>query len=101
MLTTRQPVFRKFWHACMPLAHLADGPRPFTLLGENIVLFLDENGEPAALKDRCCPIEVTGDIGGLKMPREVDTVAAVGIRHSYNPNARFAMMFFCTSLAPP
>ncbi|MCR5885085.1 aromatic ring-hydroxylating dioxygenase subunit alpha [Rhizobacter sp. J219] len=54
MLTTRQPIFRKHWHAVMPLAHLAEGPQPFTLLGENIVLFLDERGEPAALKDRCC-----------------------------------------------
>ncbi len=54
MLTTRQPVFRKHWHAVMPLSMLADGPQPFTLLGENIVLFLDEHGEPAALKDRCC-----------------------------------------------
>ena len=54
MLTTRQPIFRKFWHACMPLAMLSEGPQPFTLLGENIVLFLDEHGQPAALKDRCC-----------------------------------------------
>ncbi len=54
MLTTKQPVFRRFWHAVMPLAHLADGPKPFTLLGEDLVLFLDEHGEPAALKDRCC-----------------------------------------------
>jgi len=54
MLTTRQPVFRKHWHAVMPLSQLAEGPRPFTLLGEQIVLFLDEKGEPAALKDRCC-----------------------------------------------
>jgi phenylpropionate dioxygenase-like ring-hydroxylating dioxygenase large terminal subunit len=55
MLTTRQPVFRKFWHAVMPLSQLAGGkPQPFTLLGENIVLFLDAQGQPAALKDRCC-----------------------------------------------
>jgi phenylpropionate dioxygenase-like ring-hydroxylating dioxygenase large terminal subunit len=54
MLTTRQAVFRKFWHATMPLAMLRDGPQPFTLLGENLVLFLDEDGAPAALKDRCC-----------------------------------------------
>jgi phenylpropionate dioxygenase-like ring-hydroxylating dioxygenase large terminal subunit len=55
MLTTQQPVFRKFWHAVMPLSMLADGkPQPFTLLGENIVLFLDALGQPAALKDRCC-----------------------------------------------
>ncbi|MEY8875183.1 MAG: Rieske 2Fe-2S domain-containing protein [Leptothrix sp. (in: b-proteobacteria)] len=57
MLTAQQPVFRKFWHAVMPLADLARDPatpKPFTLLGEKIVLFLDEHGQPAALKDRCC-----------------------------------------------
>jgi len=54
MLVTRQPVFRKFWHAAMPLADLAQGPRPFRLLGEDIVLFLDAEGQPAALRDRCC-----------------------------------------------
>ena len=54
MLTTRQKVLRRFWYATLPLAQLAQGPRPFTLLGENIVLFLDGEGKPAALRDRCC-----------------------------------------------
>lgn len=55
MLTTRQAVFRKFWHAVMPLSMLEGGvPRPFTLLGEPLVLFLDAEGRPAALQDRCC-----------------------------------------------
>ena len=54
MLVTQQPIFRKFWHAVMPLTHLQEGPKPFTLLGEKIVLFLDAHGQPAALKDRCC-----------------------------------------------
>jgi phenylpropionate dioxygenase-like ring-hydroxylating dioxygenase large terminal subunit len=55
MLTSQQKVFRKFWHAVMPLAMLAGGaPKAFTLLGENIVLFLDAHGQPAALRDRCC-----------------------------------------------
>jgi phenylpropionate dioxygenase-like ring-hydroxylating dioxygenase large terminal subunit len=55
MLVTRQPVLRKFWHAVMPMSQLAGGqPQPFTLLGESIVLFLDQDGQPAALKDRCC-----------------------------------------------
>ena len=30
MLTAQQPVFRKFWHAVMPLTELAAGPKPFT-----------------------------------------------------------------------
>lgn len=54
MLTSRQTVFRKFWHATVPLSSLAEGPKPFTLMGEPLVLFLDAAGEPAALKDRCC-----------------------------------------------
>ena len=55
MLTAQQPVFRKFWHAVMPLSMLEGGQvQPFTLLGEPIVLFLDAHGQPAALKDRCC-----------------------------------------------
>jgi phenylpropionate dioxygenase-like ring-hydroxylating dioxygenase large terminal subunit len=55
MLVTQQPVFRKFWHAVMPLSQLQGGqPQAFTLLGEPIVLFLDAQGQPAALKDRCC-----------------------------------------------
>jgi phenylpropionate dioxygenase-like ring-hydroxylating dioxygenase large terminal subunit len=55
MLVTQQTVFRRFWHAVMPLSQLAGGtPQAFKLLGENIVLFLDAAGQPAALKDRCC-----------------------------------------------
>jgi len=55
MLVTQQSVFRKFWHAVMPLSMLQGGqPQPFKLLGQDIVLFLDEHGQPAALRDRCC-----------------------------------------------
>ena len=54
MLCTKQKVLRRFWYATMPVDKLADGPKPFTLLGENIVLFLDAEGKPAALADRCC-----------------------------------------------
>jgi hypothetical protein len=41
MLCTKQKVLRRFWYATVPVDKLADGPKPFTLLGENIVLFLD------------------------------------------------------------
>ena len=54
MLATRQPVLRNFWYAAVPAAKLDDGPKPFRILGQDIVLFLDEFGEPAALEDRCC-----------------------------------------------
>lgn len=54
MLVTKQPVLRRFWYAVMPMAKLADGPKPFTLLGEDIVLWLQADGTPAAVRDRCC-----------------------------------------------
>ena len=54
MLNTRQKVLRNFWYATCPIEALKDGPKPFRLLGQTIVLFLDEKGEPAALEDRCC-----------------------------------------------
>jgi len=54
MLTTQQKVLRRFWYAVIPLEDLAAGPKPFRLLGEDIVLFLGPDAKPAALKDRCC-----------------------------------------------
>jgi phenylpropionate dioxygenase-like ring-hydroxylating dioxygenase large terminal subunit len=54
MLTTRQKTLRKFWYATVRLDALKAGPQAFRLMGEDIVLFLDANGEPAALADRCC-----------------------------------------------
>ena len=53
MLPTRQKILRRFWYAVMPMSKLGDGPKPFTLLGENIVLWRDANGQPVALQDRC------------------------------------------------
>lgn len=38
----------------MPVAALREGPKPFRLLRQDLVLFLDEAGEPVALEDRCC-----------------------------------------------
>lgn len=54
MLVTRQKVLRRFWYPVMPAARLESGPLPFTLLGQNIVVWRDGTGQPAALIDRCC-----------------------------------------------
>ena len=54
MLNTRQKVLRDFWYATLPVDKLKDGPKPFRLLGEDIVLFPAEGDAPAALEDRCC-----------------------------------------------
>jgi nitrite reductase/ring-hydroxylating ferredoxin subunit len=54
MLVTQQKVLRRFWYALMPMAHLDDGPKPFRLLGTDLVLWKQADGTPAALADRCC-----------------------------------------------
>jgi phenylpropionate dioxygenase-like ring-hydroxylating dioxygenase large terminal subunit len=54
MLCTKQRVLRRFWYATLALDKLADGPKPFRLMGVDIVLFLDGKGKPAAFLDRCC-----------------------------------------------
>jgi phenylpropionate dioxygenase-like ring-hydroxylating dioxygenase large terminal subunit len=54
MLTTKQKVLRRYWYATVRTDSLRSGPMPFTLMGEDLVLFLDAEGKPAALEDRCC-----------------------------------------------
>lgn len=49
-----EPVFRRFWYPVVPLENLQAGPQRFELLGQGIALFLDAEGRPAALEDRCC-----------------------------------------------
>ena len=54
MLVTKQKVLRRFWYPVIPLSHVEDGPKPFTLLGERIVVWRDGEGRLSALEDRCC-----------------------------------------------
>lgn len=54
MLVTKEPIFRNFWYPVVPKMKLMSGPVSFTLLRERIVLWLDQEGNPAAAHDRCC-----------------------------------------------
>ncbi len=54
MLVTKQPVLRRFWYPVIPIDALADGPKSFTLLNYPLVLWLDDQGKPAAADDGCC-----------------------------------------------
>lgn len=54
MLVTQQKTLRRFWYPVMPVADLSEGPKPFTLLGEDIVVWMGPDGQPAAAIDRCC-----------------------------------------------
>lgn len=48
------PVFRRFWYPTLTVQELELGPKPFTLLEQPLVLWLDDQGQPAAVEDRCC-----------------------------------------------
>jgi phenylpropionate dioxygenase-like ring-hydroxylating dioxygenase large terminal subunit len=55
MLVTQQPVLKRFWYPVMPLSQLlVESPQAFELLGQRLVLWLNGDGQPAALADRCC-----------------------------------------------
>jgi phenylpropionate dioxygenase-like ring-hydroxylating dioxygenase large terminal subunit len=54
MLATKHKVLRRFWYPVIPMDDLAGGPKPFTLLGEPIVVWQAADGQPAATIDRCC-----------------------------------------------
>lgn len=53
MLVMQHPVFRRYWYPVMALSRLADGPQPFTLLGEKLALWLAPDGTPVAFADKC------------------------------------------------
>ena len=69
MLVTQQPVFRRFWYPVIPIADLSNGPKAFELLGESLVLWLDEVGEPAAVRDRCCHRTAKLSLGKVEQGR--------------------------------
>jgi phenylpropionate dioxygenase-like ring-hydroxylating dioxygenase large terminal subunit len=54
MLVTQQKILRRFWYPVLPTSRLDDGPKPFTLLGENLALWRDSKGQAHAVEDRCC-----------------------------------------------
>jgi phenylpropionate dioxygenase-like ring-hydroxylating dioxygenase large terminal subunit len=66
MLATRQPVLRRFWYPVMRTADLDGGPKPFTLLGEPIVLWRTSDGGVACVQDRCCHRSAKLSIGFLE-----------------------------------
>jgi len=49
----QHPVFRRFWYPTLALSALAQGPQPFTLLGQKLVLWLDAQAQPVAFHDKC------------------------------------------------
>jgi phenylpropionate dioxygenase-like ring-hydroxylating dioxygenase large terminal subunit len=53
MLVTQQPILRKFWYPIIPASMLKDGPKAFTLLGRDMVLWIDGAGQAVAMDDRC------------------------------------------------
>ncbi|MEM9272410.1 MAG: aromatic ring-hydroxylating dioxygenase subunit alpha [Cyanobacteria bacterium P01_F01_bin.143] len=54
MLVTKEAVFKRFWYPVIPKSHLLKKPQGFELLGQKIVVWLDDDGQAAAARDRCC-----------------------------------------------
>jgi phenylpropionate dioxygenase-like ring-hydroxylating dioxygenase large terminal subunit len=54
MLATKEPLLQRFWYPLMPMEMLKDGPKPFRLLGRDLVLWVDGEGNPSVMDDRCC-----------------------------------------------
>ena len=54
MLVTKQPVLQRFWYPILKAADVGAEPKPFTLLGKNIVVWRGPDGSLACLQDRCC-----------------------------------------------
>lgn len=53
MRLSNHPVFRRFWYPTLRMSALDEGPQPFTLLGERIVVWRAADGAPVAMIDRC------------------------------------------------
>lgn len=53
MQVTQQPLLRRFWYPVIPMEQLQSGPQRFVLLGQPLVLWLDLEGGPQAVLDRC------------------------------------------------
>ncbi len=54
MLVTKEEVFKRFWYSVIPRSQLSKQPQGFELLGQKIVLWLDDAGKAIAASDRCC-----------------------------------------------
>ena len=54
MLVTKEEIFKRFWYPVMPTSQVLEQPQGFELLGQKIVLWLDNLGQPAVASDRCC-----------------------------------------------
>lgn len=54
MLVTKEEAFKRFWYPIMPTSQVSEKPQPFELLGQKLVLWLDDSGKVAVAGDRCC-----------------------------------------------
>ena len=53
-LVTKEEVFKRFWYPVMPVSQMSELPQRFELLGQKLVLWLDDSGKVAVASDHCC-----------------------------------------------
>ena len=54
MLVTKKEVFKRFWYPVVPICQMSEQPQSFELLGQKLVLWLNEDGTAVVASDRCC-----------------------------------------------
>ena len=117
MLIGDQPLFRHFWYVAMPVGDLDAGPRPFSLFGEEIVLWRTADGTVSALADHCCHRSARLSLGEVKdqtiacpyhgwefeadgwcalIPQRPMPIVPAGTRqHAYNVAVRYGFVWVC------
>lgn len=98
MLVTQQPVLRRFWYPVAPVEQLLETPTSFELLGEKLVVWRNQAGQPAVLRDRCCHRSAQLSLGKLKTA--ISAVRITGGRLTPKGIVSTYLRFLKTVLSP-
>jgi phenylpropionate dioxygenase-like ring-hydroxylating dioxygenase large terminal subunit len=91
------PVFRRFWYIAMPTAKLDEGPQPFSLFGEEMVIWRAADGTVSALADHCCHRSARLSLGETK----ADSIACPYHGWEFNTQGQCTLIPQRPDVAPP
>ncbi len=91
------PVFRRFWYVAMPAAKLNEGPQPFSLFGEEMVIWRAADGTVSALGDHCCHRSARLSLGEAK----ADCIACPYHGWEFNTKGRCTLIPQRPDVPPP
>ena len=91
------PFFRRFWYIAMPAAKLDEGPQPFSLFGEDMVIWRAADGTVSALADHCCHRSARLSLGEAK----ADSIACPYHGWEFNTQGQCTLIPQRPDVAPP